>query len=677
MSQVSPRNFKSKLWLFLFLFGLSIGRSSSAVGAEDLAVFEQDVANPVGGRLYQWLRGQAQVQFDQRRAVIAELKTPEDVVRRQRLLKEQFIAALGGFPERTPLNPRVTGRIDRDNFSVEKVLYESRPEHHVTAALYLPKGPGPFPGVLVPCGHSANGKAIEAYQRACILLVKNGMAVLCYDPIGQGERIQLLNEQGKPAIPGSTTEHTMVGVGALLVGSSCATYHIWDGIRSLDYLASRPEVDPNRLGCTGNSGGGTLTSYLMALDDRVQAAAPSCFITSLERLYATIGPQDAEQHITGQIEFGLEHADYLMLRAPKPTLICVGTKDYFDIEGAWTSYREAKQIYGLMGFGERVEIFEFNDPHGFSVPRRQAAMRWMRRWLLKQDDAPVETAFPIFTDQELQVTRTGQVLDDLKGLSAFDLTRMHAETLGQERKKHPLKGDALQAAVRGLIHLPAKIPTAKLKIKEPAADQTVAREGYLIRKQIYETESGVELPALLWELKNAPPQASRKVILYLHEQGKATAAIVGGDLERLLKTSGSDVLAVDLRGLGELSPGVTKNFSEVFGADAREAFLSLNLNRPLLGQRVLDVLALVDAVSLPASGKKDVEIVAIGMCGPIARHAALFDRRITKVVTHDSLESWTSVATTPLSKNQLSNVVPGVLKVYDLPDLELASQHVP
>lgn len=663
--------------LFLWMSSELIVTKKIVLAADDLTVFAQTPEDPPGGRLYKWLLGQARIQFDKRRAAIAALKTPDEVLQRQRLLKEKFIAALGGLPDRTPLNALVTGRLEREDFSVEKVLYESRPEHHVTACLYLPKGQGPFPGVLVPCGHSANGKASEAYQRACILMAKNGLAVLCYDPIGQGERIQLLNEQGKPAIPGSTSEHTMVGVGALLVGTSCATYRIWDGIRSLDYLASRPEVDPQRLGCTGNSGGGTLTAYLMALDDRIQAAAPSCYITSLERLFATIGPQDAEQNITGQVEFGLEHADFVTLRAPKPTLICVGTKDFFDIDGAWMSFREAKGIYGLLGYGERVELFEFNDVHGFSAPRRQAAVRWMRRWLLKQDDPIVETDFPIFTDQELQVTRTGQVLDDLKGVSAFDLTRLKAESLQRQREKQPLGREDLKTAVRELIHLPATIPTAKVKVREPGVAQTVKRDGYVIRKLVYETESGIELPALACELEAAPSQAPGKVVLYLNGRGKEVDAKAGGELEQLLKSTGCPVIAVDLRGLGELSPAVSKSFSEPFGTDPREAFLSLHLNRPLLGQRVLDLLSVVDYLATSTAGKPHVEIIALGTCGPVAQHAALLDSRITNVVTRDSLASWTSVATTPISKNQLTNVVPNALKTYDLPDLERARGRSP
>jgi dienelactone hydrolase len=294
-----------------------------ASGADDLAVL--GAGDSPGKMLYAALEREARARLEARRDEVAALKTPEAVVERQKRIHDRFLEALGDMPEKTPLNARVVGRDRRDGYRVERVIYESRPGHHVTAALYLPDGPPPFPGVLVPCGHSTNGKAAEPYQRACILMAKNGLAVLCYDPIGQGERAQLLDDRGQPSISGSTTEHTMVGIGALLVGRSTASYRIWDGIRSLDYLAGRPEIDPARLGCTGNSGGGTLTAYLMALDDRIAAAAPSCYITSLERLFATLGPQDAEQNITGQVAFGMDHADYVTMRAPRPTLICVGT----------------------------------------------------------------------------------------------------------------------------------------------------------------------------------------------------------------------------------------------------------------------------------------------------------------------------------------------------------------
>src|SRR5262245_24966699 len=476
-----------------WILGALVLAVGSARAQEELTVLKPSTEVPPRRMLRTYLLAEAQKHFDARRIAVAALKSPEDIRKRQRALKTRFLQALGGFPEKTPLNPRIVGKERRDGYHIEKVIYESRPQHHVTATLYLPEGKPPFPGVLMPIGHSSNGKAAEYIQRGSILLAKNGLAVLAYDPIGQGERRQLLADQGKPAIGSSTSEHTLTGVGALLVGRNTASYRIWDGIRSLDYLASRPEIDPKRLGCTGCSGGGTLTSYLMALDERIVAAAPSCYVTSLERLFATIGPQDAEQNITGQVALGMEHADYVTMRAPRPTLICVGTQDYFDINGAWTTFREAKLLYGVLGHGERVDLFEFNDKHGFSQPRREAAMRWMRRWLLNKDDAPVEGDFPIFKDAELQCTRTGQVLEDLKGKSVFDLNAERAAELAAKRPR--LKPEELRGQINRLLAMRLiPVPLAK-----PVAHGVIGRGQYQISKYAFPTEPGIVVPGLLFQ----------------------------------------------------------------------------------------------------------------------------------------------------------------------------------
>jgi cephalosporin-C deacetylase-like acetyl esterase len=618
--------------------------------------------------LYNHLLAEAQKHFDARRLVVADLKTPEEIKKRQQELKAKFIAALGGFPQKTPLNPKVVGTLKADGFRVEKVIYESRPDHHVTGNLYIPDGKGPFPGVLLPCGHSANGKAAEAYQRAAILMATNGLAVLCYDPIGQGERIQLLDKNGKPAIPGSTSEHTMVGIGSLLVGRSTASYRIWDGIRSMDYLASRPEVDAKRLGCTGNSGGGTLTAYLMALDERIVAAAPSCYITSLERLFATIGPQDAEQNITGQVAFGMEHADYLTMRAPLPTLVCIGTQDFFDHMGAWTSFREAKLIYGQLGYGERVDIFEYNDKHGFSKPRREAAMRWMRRWLLHKDDAPFEDAFSVFKDADLQCTRSGQVLEDFKGKSVFHLNAEYGRDLAEKRRK-PLVSDQLRQEARRLLGLPQSVAlSAEVRKKNLARgfDAAMASVSKGEQQPVTVLESYDKFPLPVRFQAPRQPAKNRALVIYLHEAGmNADAAALGK-----LAEEGKIVMALELRGMGETAPGVpSPKKPSYFGVDSKEAFLGLHLNRPLLGQRVADVLAIVDCF---AGKEKEVHVIGVGSCGPIALHAAALDPRITSVTLENSLVSWSSILETPITYKQLANVVPGALKTYDLPDLAAA-----
>ena len=447
--------------MFTLLLLAGFGRA-----ADDLTVLKPEADGvPPRKMLSTYLKAEAQKQFDARKKLVADLKTPEDVQKRQKMLRDQFIKALGGFPEKTPLNAKVVGTIDGKGYRIEKVIYESRPNHHVTANLYLPPGKGPFPGVLLPCGHGNDGKASGTYQRICMLLATNGMAALCYDPIGQGERMQILGDMSKPIISG-TTEHTMLDVGALLVGRCTASYRIWDGIRALDYLASRPEVDPKRLGCTGVSGGGTLTSYISALDDRIVCAAPSCYITSLERLFATIGPQDGEQNIPGQVAFGMDHADYITMRAPRPTLVLCATKDFFDIQGTWTSFREAKQVYGLLGHPERVDIAEFNQTHGYPKPQREAMVNWMRRWLLGKDERVTEPEFTVYKDAELQCTRTGQVLEEFKGKSVTMLNVEREKELAEKRKKawEGMSKEQQRAAVRRLLALPENVPAAKRKV---------------------------------------------------------------------------------------------------------------------------------------------------------------------------------------------------------------------
>jgi murein DD-endopeptidase MepM/ murein hydrolase activator NlpD/dienelactone hydrolase len=597
--------------------------------------------------------------FDARRAAVSATKTPDDLARRQRELKGKFLEALGDLPEKTPLRARVVGTEARDGYRLERVIYESRPDHHVTALFYLPGGMPPFPAVLMPCGHDANGKAAAAYQRACILLARNGIAALCYVPIGQAERRQLLGPDGKPAGPGNTAEHTMIGIGALLVGRSTAGYRVWDGIRSLDYLASRPEIDPHRLGCTGCSGGGTLTSYLMALDDRVVAAAPSCYITSLERLFATIGPQDAEQNITGQVAFGLEHADYLGLRAPRPTLVLSSSRDFFDQQGTWTTFREAKRTYGLLGHPERVDIIEADEAHGYPRAHREAMARWMRLWLLGKDgDAPAEAEAAIARDADLLCTKSGQVLADLHGKSAFDLNAEREGELARRRSGSGKARDraALLADVRRLIALRGPIERA---VRE---DRGEARWGSgTVRKLVFSTEPGIEVPARLFTPGNVDGAAPLAVVV-----GYEAAEAVGpdGPVEDLL-ARGRRVLVADLRGMGETAPAPGR--PGPFGVGVQEAFLSLHLGRPLLGQRVGDLLSMLAALAGESSG--GFSIVGHGTAGPIALHAAALEPRVVALTLDGAITSWSDVVRTPITNDQLANVVPGVLASYDLPDL--------
>ena len=607
--------------------------------------------------------------FEARDAAIREIATPEQFRSRQKKIRELLHRINGPFPEKTPLNSRVFRKIQRDGYSIENVIYESRPSHHVTANLYIPAEiDDPVPGVLIPCGHSSNGKAAEAYQSIAISLAKQGMVALLYDPIGQGERHQVLDENGKPAASG-TSEHTLIGVGGLLVGTGTQNYRIWDGIRSIDYLISRPEVDGTRIGCTGNSGGGTLTAYLMAFDERIKAAAPSCYLTTLERLFHTIGPQDAEQNFPGQVALGLDHADFIHLRAPKPTLMCVATQDFFDNDGAWTTFREAKQLYSLLGHSERFDIIDFNDKHGFNKPRRTAAMRFMRRWLLNKDANPDEGDLTLSSDEELQCTTTGEVLRDFTdGVSVFDYNRVRAEMLSQQRTTLWSKSrDEAMGKVRQLTGFRS---TEEIPRVANEGSVTVNAEEYgwkgAIEKLIIRRQGEVPLPALLFRpelLKSDKP-----AVIYASGDGKASAAGPKGECSRLA-AKGSLVLSVDVRGIGETHDSF-RSRRGFFGTDWKTAFLSFHLNRTLLGQRAEDLQTCFNFIaSRNDVDDKRIELIATGKCGPVALHLAALDRRVAGVTLVGSIQSWLEVASEPLAFEQLSNVVPFALEHYDLPEL--------
>ncbi|TXT29404.1 MAG: Uncharacterized protein FD138_2430 [Planctomycetota bacterium] len=333
--------------------------SSVTFAAEDLTVLSALPGEPASGAMLEvYLKQQAYAAIDRRKEAFEKLKSQAACRVWQEERRAFFLRQIGGLPERTPLNPKIVGTLKGEGYRVENILFESRPEFHVTANLYLPLTPAPWPGVIVPCGHSHDGKAAGGYQRICILLARHGMAAMCYDPVGQGERYQMLDLtrerthfENAPHVPVPhpnvrclcTDEHTTMGLSCLLLGSNVAQYRIWDGMRAIDYLQSRSDIQADKIGCTGNSGGGTLTAYLMALDDRIVAAAPVCYLTSFRRLIDTSGPQDAEQNIFGQLAFGMDEADYLTMRAPRPTLICAGTRDVtFDISRSRRASRDAR-----------------------------------------------------------------------------------------------------------------------------------------------------------------------------------------------------------------------------------------------------------------------------------------------------------------------------------------------
>lgn len=627
---------------------------------------EQSEATPANLALHQTLVEQAHAALDRRLAEFEKIESAEQREAWQQSRREFFIRQLGGFPERTPLNAQVVGELDGGDYRVEKILFESRPHHHVTAVLYLPKTQGPYPAVLIACGHSKTGKAAEYNQRIGILLAKNGLAALCYDPIGQGERSQILTAEGKPQYAASTVEHQLTGVGAILTGTNTAQYRIWDGMRSIDYLCSREDIAADRIGCTGCSGGGTLTSYLMALDDRIACAAPACYLTTFGHLIDSLGPQDAEQNIFGQIAFGMDHADYVLMRAPKPTLICATTGDYFDVRGTWETYRQAKRFYGQFGFPERVDLVESAGRHGVTTTSREALTRWMRRWLLDTDDAIVDPGFEVWSVADLRCTPDGEVLNLPNERTVFDLNVDRANQFKSARKEFAQKSaDEAQATVRQVAGIR---PLAEIPRPHVRYVGEVNRQGYRIKQLVFETVDGVELPALRF----VPDSATGATYLYVNGAGKKTVSEEGGVLESIVR-QGSSILAVDLSGCGELRAGKA---GDQFG-EWKDFYLAYLLGKSLVGRRAEEILQcgrwLAEAPpseTEATSSIASVRLMGVGEAGVAAMHAAACEPELFGSMTlRETIAAWAHVIRNAESPDQLTSAVHGALQYYDLPAL--------
>ncbi|MGD0093777.1 MAG: prolyl oligopeptidase family serine peptidase [Planctomycetota bacterium] len=602
-------------------------------------------------------------------------KTAGEVAAYQARLRAKFLEALGGLPERTPLEAQVAGALERDGYRVEKIVFQSQPRHFVTAALFLPepqRHKPPWPGVLVPCGHSDNGKALDNYQRVCALAALNGLAALIFDPPDQGERAQLLDAAGKPRLAG-VPGHNMIGAGSMLLGRNTARYEVWDGMRALDYLASRPDVDPQRLGCTGNSGGGTQTAYLMALDERIGVAAPSCYLCSLSgRLLKSNGAQDAEQNIFGQLAFGMDHADYMMMRAPKPTLLCTATRDFFNIEDTWASFRLAQRLYARLGAGERMCLVETDAEHGFSIRLREAAVRWMLRWLCRRDEEIAEPAgLKVPSDAEIQCTPRGQVMLLDGARSVYDLNRDCAAALAVQRKELWAKTPRAQllSRVRALAGVRAMGDLPKLEVRKAAALQ---RQGCRVEKLVLAPEEGIVLPALWLQPEPGPAKGA---VLLAHQDGKQAAAGEGGLIEQLVST-GHAVLAVDLRGSGETQQAPQKYFNPALhGPDGQDFYIAYLLGRTYVGMRTEDLLAAARWVTEQPGWDKTagLQLLAVGQaCIPALHAAALEPLLFHTVKLVRPLVSWSNVVELGYQSTPYTSLVHGALTAYDLPDLRSA-----
>lgn len=607
------------------------------------------------------------------------IATVDALKQRQQAIREGIVRCIGGIHRSdTPLLPEMTGIVQGDGFRIEKVLFQSRPDVYVTGNLYLPDHiTAPRGAVLMLSGHREQAKHHNEYQTVCHYLVKAGLIVFSIDPVGQGERFGYYDPATKHAPLTSVLEHENVGRQCLPLGDSLARYMLHDAVRAIDYLCTRPEVDPERIGVTGHSGGGTQTALVMMYDERIAAAAPGGFIMNRPYFLMTGKPQDAEQKWPGFSALGFDHEDIIMAMSPRPVMIMATTYCGVPIEGARHTYNVNRRFWELCGQSEQLRLYEEVNVHRYSPTMAQAAAQFFASHLLGVDECSTDDEINLISPEELLCTKSGQVLGEIKGaksISDENLLRLHelerARKLTEEQARKQRAIDWLRQKVY-YNREPVDFNT------RPQSAGLLEHESIRFKRFVWWSQRGLLNHGIWFEDSRTDDT--------MDEKRQAVIAIWDGGTAELAKhahwirstcAAGRLAIVLDPTGIGPLLPHLyppTDNPFKKFGLIDRITDELMWLNDSMAALRTYDVLRSVEwALSMPMIDPSNVQLYGHGRYSVYASWAALLDERINAVTIEDRFSSFAEWISEPFydDHDSLSFIIPGILHYFDLPDAD-------
>jgi len=519
-------------------------------------------------------------------------------------------------PERTPLKPRVFGRIERDGYTIEKAFIESRPGFYACGNLYRPLGKtGPFPAVACPHGHWGQGRFGHEPPRGsvparCITLARLGYVVFAYDMVGYNDSARQVGKHRGVF----TSDHNE------LWGLSMMHLQSWNTIRVIDFLQSLGDVDPKRIGLTGCSGGGTQTFMVMGIEPRVTAAAPVCMISGIMQGGCECENAPLLRIETNNIEIGA-------LMAPRPLIIPSATGDWTK-ETPKVEYPSIRGIYELYGAADRVANVHTKSPHGYNKKHREGVYTFFRRWIQgvtdgrKVSEPPyeVEKKEDLLVFQGRELPKDAKTPETLKKYIIAECRRQRDELLPAKAAGRQRFQETLGAAYRHAVL--AGLPKASELAVENVGTDTVG-DVKVARLLLGRKGIGDHVPALLYRPKGASGRSPACVVV--HPDGKAglidTDRAAPGKLLAALLSGGRAVLAVDTYLTGEYGQQKQKVVGRFFST----------YNRTALVQRIQDILTAVAYVGQ----RKDVasaDLVGVGKAGAWCLLAAPFAPEGTSVV---------------------------------------------
>jgi dienelactone hydrolase len=560
----------------------------------------------------------------------------------QRLaLRKKLIRSWGGFPkDACSLEPRILGELKRDGYRVQKLTLQTRPGVLMTANAYIPDGNGRRAAVLSVHGHWRKAKQEAVVQSRCIGLAKLGFFVLMVDAFGAGER-----GIGKPLgeYHGEMVASTLWPSGLTLAG-----LQVYDNMRAVDYLQSRPEVNADQIGVTGASGGGNQTMYVGAIDDRLKCVVPVCSVGTYQ---AYLGAACCMCEVTPSALSYTEEAGVLSLVAPRGLMLVNATRDafQFSVGEAKKSLAGAQKVFRLYGKEDHARQAVFESNHDYSRPMREAMYGWMTRHLKGEGDGePISE--PEIKTEEAEALRCfpGESRPD-----GFVTLPMFAAAEGRRLLKqraipqHEEQWETDQMLMRESLPrvlggLPKRTPMSVKTSRSASGEVSIE----------FQPESGITVLA-----NRRPAKGKTQGLALLLDLGNGRKA-ADTKLATELTDKGWDLVTADLRATGATAqPGDTI----ARAPDHNTAEWSMWIGRPLLGQWVWDVSRLLDALGEHAGGlPKTTAIIGVGPASLVALCSAALDRRINRVATVGGLASY--VSDKPYEKQRMGILVPGILR---------------
>jgi cephalosporin-C deacetylase-like acetyl esterase len=645
--------------------GLKPGAVEPASPAPPLCVY-QDAAQRQQARamLGAYVTKALEPVAEARQRELAALATPDAWRRRQQEVRQRLNEFLGDFGPKCSLDARTSGKLDRPDYVIEKVIFQSQPGYFCTTNLYLPKRRQfPRPGVLLTCGHAAEGKAYQLYHEACLGLVLKGYVVLALDPTGQGERSEYFDPtSGKPLVPLTVSQHHYLARPSWLVGRTLVGYRTWDAIRAVDYLVSRPEVDPEQIGATGNSGGGIMGMLITACDERVKVCAVDHPGGSMEQTF-----------LTGQ---RLTEADILSLIPPRPCAIVVG-RDSGEIPGHQTKLDDMLPFYrGLGADPGRAQLFVVDGVHDMKQPKRVVDYAWLNKWLHQEKEGAEEPSLKPESASDLNCTATGFVARDLHGETGRTLNAKLADQLRPPRAT-PKGRDAIVAVQAELRNAVAGRIGLTLAAARPTPSATACgcseHPDFLADKLILGSEEAIQLPAILLRPRKTKPATT--LVLHIAELGKP-ADSDEPSLALELVRKGFTVFSLDVRGAGETDPRNRATLKPLEFYDPQQfqfdscAVRCAGFGTTLLAMQTFDVIRATDYLAARSDlAPQRVVLLGEGLGGIWTLAAAAFDSRPASVITVRTVPSYKLIVGAQYYASRDYFWVPGALRDFDLPDL--------